>query len=112
MPHLTKQDASPGTMAKHYAPSIRCEAVQPDALTTRLAKHEGKAAVLARSDIQIAAPHARIEMPTEPAAYAQRFYAALREADATGATLVLIVAPPERDGLWVALHDRIRRAGA
>ena len=32
--------------------------------------------------------------------------------DATAATLVLIVVPPERDGLWVALHDRIRRAGA
>jgi L-threonylcarbamoyladenylate synthase len=112
MPHLTKQDASPGTMAKHYAPSIRCEVVQPDALATRLAKHEGKAAVLAQSSISIPSPHAHIEMPNDPAAYAQRFYAALREADHADATLVLIVVPAERDGLWVALHDRIRRAGA
>ena len=71
MPHLTKQDARPSTLAEHYAPSMRCEVVQPDALATRLAKHEGKAAVLACGDIQIAAPHTRIEMPAETAAYAQ-----------------------------------------
>ena len=51
-------------------------------------------------------------MPNDPAAYAQRLYAVLREADHADATLVLIVVPAERDGLWVALHDRIRRAGA
>lgn len=112
MPHLTKQDASPGTMAKHYAPSVVCEVVQSSALESKLAKHAGRAAVLAFANDEVAAPHIKIEMPIDAYEYAQRFYAALREADACEATAVLIVAPQERNGVWVAIHDRIRRAGA
>ncbi len=112
MPHLTKQDASPGTMAKHYAPSVPCESVKPNALVQRLFNQTVRTAVLAFSSDEVPAPHIKMEMPRDAHAYAQRFYAALREAEQSGASAVFIVAPEERDGLWVALHDRIRRAGA
>ncbi len=112
MPHLTKQDASPGTMAKHYAPSLPCESVKADTLTRRLFNQTVRTVVIGFATDEVSAPHIKVEMPCEAQAYAQRFYAALREAERSGASAVFIVIPQERGGLWVALHDRIRRASA
>jgi L-threonylcarbamoyladenylate synthase len=50
-----------------------------------------------------------LTLPADPAAYAQRLYAALRELDAQGANLIAIEAVPQDDA-WAAVHDRLRRA--
>jgi L-threonylcarbamoyladenylate synthase len=48
-------------------------------------------------------------MPKEPAAYAQRLYAALRELDGAGCGAILIESPPETVE-WTAVRDRLTRA--
>jgi L-threonylcarbamoyladenylate synthase len=48
-------------------------------------------------------------MPREPAAYAQKLYAALRELDTAGCEQILVEAPPAAPG-WEAVRDRLQRA--
>ena len=50
-----------------------------------------------------------LRMPRDPAAYAQRLYAALRELDGAGCEAILIEAPPEAPE-WAAVRDRLGRA--
>ena len=52
-----------------------------------------------------------LRMPKEPAAYAQKLYAALRELDSAGCERILVEAPPADDS-WAAVRDRLRRAAA
>ena len=52
-----------------------------------------------------------LRMPRDPAAYAQKLYAALRELDAAGCEEILVEAPPEEPA-WAAVQDRLRRACA
>jgi L-threonylcarbamoyladenylate synthase len=49
-------------------------------------------------------------LPDDPARYAAGLYAALHEADAHNATLILLEAPPTADPAWDAVRDRVRRA--
>jgi hypothetical protein len=81
-------------------------------LASRLAECEGRAAVVAFAGSEVGGPHELFALPRHPAAYAQMLYATMRRADASGATVILIVAPSERGGLWDAAHDRIKRAAA
>jgi hypothetical protein len=39
-------------------------------------------------------------------------YATLRRADASGASVILVVPPSESGGLWDAARDRLKRAAA
>ena len=50
-----------------------------------------------------------VTMPEAPAEYARALYAALHEADATGAAVVVIEQPPATDA-WHAIRDRLARA--
>ena len=50
-----------------------------------------------------------VRMPSDPGAYAQKLYAALRELDTSGAALLLIETPPATPE-WQAVLDRLRRA--
>jgi L-threonylcarbamoyladenylate synthase len=60
-------------------------------------------------------PDARAErwlrMPRDPAGYAHRLYAALRELDAAGCAQILVEQPPE-ESEWTAVRDRLRRAAS
>jgi L-threonylcarbamoyladenylate synthase len=49
------------------------------------------------------------ELGTEPAAYAQRLYAALHEADAQAAEWIAVEEPPD-DPAWAGVRDRLARA--
>ena len=52
-----------------------------------------------------------LRMPRDPAAYAHRLYAALRELDAAGCPQILVEQPPEEPA-WTAVRDRLGRAAS
>ena len=99
-----------GGMEKHYAPRTRARLVPTHDLDKEIARLKTGAAVLAFSR-----PDERVDfwlrMPREPAAYAQKLYAALRELDGSGCEAILIEAPPAEPG-WEAVLDRLRKATA
>ncbi|MEI6723104.1 MAG: Sua5 family C-terminal domain-containing protein, partial [Betaproteobacteria bacterium] len=82
--------------------------VSSEALEAEIARLGPTAGVLAFSG-----PDDRVDfwlrMPRDPAAYAQKLYAALRELDSTGCALLLIESPPAVPE-WQAVLDRLRRA--
>jgi L-threonylcarbamoyladenylate synthase len=99
-----------GGMEKHYAPRTPARLVPTHDLDREIATMKASAAVLAFSR-----PDERVDfwlrMPRDPAAYAQKLYAALRELDGTNCRAILIEAPPAEPG-WEAVLDRLRKATA
>ena len=99
-----------GGLERHYAPRTRARMVPTHFLDREIASYGDKVAVLAFSR-----PDERVDywlrMPRDPAAYAQRLYAALRELDEGGCELMLIESPPETQE-WAAVLDRLRRMTA
>ncbi len=108
-PPVTTQLASPGTSLLHYAPQTPAELVE----TTQLAQRLGgraPAAVLCFEPASVKPPHVPVPMPRSAEPYAARLYDALRTADATGVSRIIIEQPQETHGPWAAIHDRLRRA--
>lgn len=110
---LGKAETAPrhsGGMEKHYAPKTPARLVATHELDKEISKLTARAAVLAFSR-----PDERVDfwlrMPRDPAAYAQKLYAALRELDAAGCDALLIEAPPV-ESRWEAVLDRLRKATA
>ncbi|MGH8221716.1 MAG: L-threonylcarbamoyladenylate synthase [Woeseiaceae bacterium] len=108
-----RQEASPrhsGGLERHYAPRTPARLVPTHELDRQIAAMKDRVAVLAFSR-----PDERVDywlrMPRDPAAYAQRLYAALRELDAASCEMILVEAPPEAHE-WAAVRDRLRRACA
>lgn len=99
-----------GGLERHYAPKTPARLVPTHDLDREIAKLEARAAVLAFSR-----PDERVDfwlrMPRDPAGYAQKLYAALRELDGAGCEAILIEAPPAEPG-WEAVLDRLRKATA
>jgi L-threonylcarbamoyladenylate synthase len=97
-----------GGLERHYAPRTPARLVPTHELDREIARLKDKVAVLAFSR-----PDERVDfwlrMPREPAAYAQRLYAALRELDGAACEAILIEAPPDAPE-WAAVRDRLRRA--
>jgi L-threonylcarbamoyladenylate synthase len=104
---------APGTLDAHYAPATPLCLVRPSELeleASRLAAG-GPVVVLAR---RLPGSHVNfqwIRMPDAAIAYGHDLYARLREADAQGATMILIEQPPEGPE-WLAVRDRLKRAAA
>lgn len=105
---LEKSPRHPGDRERHYAPRTPARLVPTHALDKEISRLKEKVAVLAFSR-----PDERVDywlrMPREPAAYAQRLYAALRELDSAGCETILVEAPPDDAG-WEAVRDRLLRA--
>lgn len=106
-----KNQTSPrhsGGLERHYAPKTPARLVPTHALDAEIAKLKDKVAVLAFSR-----PDERVDfwirMPREPAAYARRLYAALRELDGAGCETILVESPPGTSE-WEAVRDRLQRA--
>lgn len=108
-PHITMQLASPGTTPHHYAPRTPAELVETAKLAQRLADG-APAAVLCFDPASVKLPHVPVPMPRSAEPYAARLYDALRTADATGVSRIIIEQPQETHGPWAAIHDRLRRA--
>jgi L-threonylcarbamoyladenylate synthase len=97
-----------GGLERHYAPRTPARLVATHMLDAEIAKLKDKVAVLAFSR-----PDERVDfwirMPREPAGYAKRLYAALRELDSAGCETILVEQPPQGSE-WEAVLDRLQRA--
>jgi len=97
-----------GGLSRHYAPRTPARLVGTFELDKQIAALKDRVAVLAFSR-----PDERVDywlrMPRDPAAYAQRLYAALRELDSAGCERILVEAPPEGAD-WAAVRDRLQKA--
>lgn len=106
--------ASPGLLGPHYQP--RALVVLVDSMReAEAAIGEGPSVVLSPPGVPIAVdpPNASIAMPADAAAYARELYAALREADAMGAAVVVVCVPSGAGSIFEAVRERLRRsAGA
>ncbi len=106
---------SPGLLESHYAPrtsALRFYASEPERLYTYLRQQEGKRFGLLCMEGFAAPPMIaeKIVLPAEPAACGRKLYAAMRELDRRHCDVLLIQCPEATDGLWLAIHDRLRRA--
>jgi len=99
-----------GGEARHYAPRTPVRLVATDSFDAEAARPGARFAALVLSAAAGAAV-LRIGMPSTPAAYAQRLYAALREADAARCDAILVEAPSS-DPAWAAVRDRLQRAAS
>ena len=108
--HATEQGVSPGTSLVHYAPDVPATMVPSARLGAFLGSLQSPAAVLALPDTDVRAPHVAIRMQPDAEGYARMLYAGLREAEATGLSQIVIEEPAGREGMWLAVLDRLRRA--
>lgn len=103
-----------GSLPSHYAPRagvVLCSATELGARAQALLDGGQKVATLAPAAVAIS-PNVRVwQLPDAPAGYAQQLYAALREIDALGFDVIVVV-EPEQQGVGIAIHDRLRRAAA
>jgi L-threonylcarbamoyladenylate synthase len=118
--------ASPGLLAKHYAPRAPLTLFRGDAAAARAAidaaAHEAAARgervglLLTSDDARtlrgLPAVVAELGPADDIAAVAGRLYAALRELDSAGADLILARDLEQHEGLGRAVRDRLLRAAA
>lgn len=106
---------SPGLMQRHYAPLAPLECVASDSWRRVEELHRQGARIgwltlhgaasVSRSGVSV------IELPNDPAGYAAGLYAALHAFDAQVVDRIVVEMPPETDD-WLAVRDRLRRAGS
>jgi L-threonylcarbamoyladenylate synthase len=98
--HRTTGDiAAPGTLPSHYAPHARLvltSATDVDARMEELRSRGHRVALLGA--------------PADNEEYARVLYARLRDADATGADVIVAVEPDDDGGFGAAVRDRLGRA--
>jgi L-threonylcarbamoyladenylate synthase len=104
-----------GSLAAHYAPQTPMRLVASQRLLDFLnaQRHKGdRCGVIGHSQPpQAGMPHLWRMLPADPVGYAHDLYAALREMDQAGVSLIAVEALPE-DPAWAAVADRLRRAVA
>jgi L-threonylcarbamoyladenylate synthase len=104
-----------GTLEAHYAPRAKLRLMPPDQLRTALQvlpkSRVNPVAVYFRTVTPGPAPRAARAMPDNPIAAAHELFAALRELDASGASLIWVETPPDAPA-WEGVRDRLQRAAA
>ena len=100
---------APGTLEAHYSPRLPLELLEHRELSERPPREAAEAAVLA-FDHPGFEPRMFVQAPRDPVLYAHRLYATLRELDASGASRIIVEAPPAGDPRWAGVLDRLRRA--
>ncbi|OFW00430.1 MAG: threonylcarbamoyl-AMP synthase [Acidobacteria bacterium RIFCSPLOWO2_02_FULL_68_18] len=116
--------ASPGLLDRHYAPRTPMTLYDGRSASTRAALVEAiaeavaagrRVGLLATSEHALPVRHlpvviADLGSERDPGQVASRLYAALRELDAAQLDLIVAQGPETDEGLWRAVHDRLRRA--
>jgi len=111
----TEPAPSPGMLGPHYRPRTRTVLVAPEEVDTLLAGRE-RVCLVTTGDPPGGRAHAHVLLPPDAPGYARRLYAALREADASGADVIAVVRPgPGRRragdaSIWEAVLERLSRA--
>jgi L-threonylcarbamoyladenylate synthase len=99
---------SPGQHERHYAPSTM--AVRFDADQRHRVPLGHGVGLICLEPVPASGTGGRaVAMPHDPAEYARRFYAVLRDLDGRGSPAIWIEMPPDEPA-WLAVRDRIRRA--
>lgn len=104
-----------GTLEAHYAPRAKLRLMSAEQLRNALG-------VLPKSGVNPVAVYFRTvtpgrsvsayrAMPDNPTAAAHELFSALRELDATGASLIWVETPPDAPA-WEGVRDRLQRAAA
>jgi len=103
----------PGMMEVHYAPSTPAMLYPAEQLPDRirLLQTSGKKCGLLSCQLEITETSQLcvLRLPQQADAYAQRFYAALRELDSLQLDLILVEKPLQTEP-WQAINDRLRKA--
>jgi L-threonylcarbamoyladenylate synthase len=108
---------SPGQLERHYAPNARLlvlnwkdEEDLENQISYSRTPHD-RVHVIAHTHVVGGTRFGRVSMlPREAQAYAQVLYGELHRCDQEGAELICVEAPPD-DPEWVAINDRLSRAG-
>jgi L-threonylcarbamoyladenylate synthase len=103
---------APGTLPAHYAPRTPMTLAPAEEVAARVRAAAGRAAVLAFEGTPVGAPAVAVRIVARNTSmYAHELYAALRELDASGASIIIVEEPPAGSE-WVAVRDRLQRAAA
>jgi L-threonylcarbamoyladenylate synthase len=103
---------APGTLPAHYAPRTPMELVASSEVAPRLRASAGSGAALVLEGAQIDAPTVAVRsLPRDPSKYAHGLYAAIRELDALGASVIVVEQPPAGNA-WAGVRDRLQRAAS
>lgn len=110
--------AAPGMLDRHYAPRTPARrftlAQWPDVQAWAQQQNATGAKLILlthRDDIILEAPQGQtMLLPSAAPAYARILYESLRLADTAAASTILVLLPDKEDGMWHAVHDRLRRA--
>lgn len=107
---VSEHRASPGMMARHYAPRSRVRLVEPQAAEAAIAaERQGGHRVGALLHTAAAGSAALvIRLPDDPAGYARGLYAALHDLDAVVDVIIIEAVPAT--AAWEGVADRLRRA--
>ena len=103
---------APGTLAAHYAPRLSVFVV--DSIDAAIAATDRRIALVADASAPQLSPRpphvvALFDAGVSSEVYAERLYALLRDADASGAEHIVAVLPPA-GGVGDAVRDRLTRA--
>jgi L-threonylcarbamoyladenylate synthase len=108
---------SPGMMPRHYAPRTPLECVEAGAdhqqLTRLFAEKYRIGWVVFGMAPEISPPLGVLlrVLPSDPAESSAQLYAVLHELDSEGLDRILVTLPPDK-AEWLAVRDRLRRAGS
>ena len=105
-----------GDLLSHYAPRTPLCLCPASQLSQELLQRQSRGqtcAVIAQSAQNTSSPNIRLwlNLPPDPAGYAQALYAALRQADEIQAHSILLTSPPATEA-WQAVYERLNRAAA
>ena len=104
-----------GTLEAHYAPRAKLRLMRADQLRVALGvlskASANPVAVYCRTVTPDPSVRASRAMPDNPLAAAHELFAALRELDASGASLIWVETPPDAPA-WDGVRDRLQRAAA
>lgn len=109
-PFGQKARRSPGTMYRHYAPSIPVILLDPEGFWQNEFRMKGADLRIAYMGISPAPVPVFIQVRFGSARqYASGLFSVLREMERSGAEVILAELPPE-EGVGLAVRDRLRRA--
>ena len=105
------QDASPGTRSRHYAPLTPLILIEAGNIEAQVGDDPSQVIIIRAGSESGAGGSREILLPVDPAGFAEGLYGALRRADGSGASKILVVVPGTGSP-WRAVRDRLERAAA